>query len=102
MCTTSFSIGSGGSGGVFGPSIVIGGALGGAVGLLMQQLFPGMAIQVGAFVIVGMAGFFAAAANTPISTVIMVSEMTGNYHLLVPSMWVCTANDGWRRTKKKR
>jgi CIC family chloride channel protein len=89
MCTTSFSIGSGGSGGVFGPSIVIGGALGGAVGLLMQQLFPGMAIQVGAFVIVGMAGFFAAAANTPISTVIMVSEMTGNYHLLVPSMWVC-------------
>ena len=89
MLTTSFSIGAGGSGGVFGPAIVIGGALGGAVGLLMQQLFPGMDIQAGAFVVVGMAGFFAAAANTPISTVIMVSEMTGNYHLLVPSMWVC-------------
>jgi len=89
MLTTSFSIGTGGSGGVFGPAIVIGGALGGAVGLLMQQLFPGMDIQAGAFVVVGMAGFFAAAANTPISTVIMVSEMTGNYHLLVPSMWVC-------------
>lgn len=89
MLTTSFSIGSGGSGGVFGPAIVIGGALGGAVGILMQQLFPAMDIQVGAFVVVGMAGFFAAAANTPISTIIMVSEMTGNYHLLVPSMWVC-------------
>jgi CIC family chloride channel protein len=89
MLTTSFSIASGGSGGVFGPSVVIGGALGGAVGLLMQQVFPGMDIQPGAFVLVGMAGFFAAAANTPISTVIMVSEMTGNYHLLVPSMWVC-------------
>ncbi len=89
MLTTSFSIASGGSGGVFGPSIVIGGALGGAIGLAMQQVFPGMGIHPGAFVVVGMAGFFAGAANTPISTVIMVSEMTGNYHLLVPSMWVC-------------
>lgn len=89
MLTTSFSIASGGSGGVFGPAIVIGGALGGAVGLIMEQIFPGMGIHAGAFALVGMAGFFAAAANTPISTVIMVSEMTGNYHLLVPSMWVC-------------
>ncbi|GAB4334934.1 MAG: chloride channel protein [Candidatus Abyssubacteria bacterium] len=89
MLTTSFSIATGGSGGVFGPSVVIGGALGGAVGQVMQLVFPGMGIQPGAFVLVGMAGFFAAAANTPISTVIMVSEMTGNYHLLVPSMWVC-------------
>ncbi|MDA0322211.1 MAG: chloride channel protein [Verrucomicrobia bacterium] len=89
IATTSFSIGSGGSGGVFGPAMVIGGALGGMIGLIMEQVFPGMNIQPGAFVIVGMAGFFAAAANTPISTVIMVSEMTGNYHLLVPSMWVC-------------
>ncbi len=89
MVTTSFTIGSGGSGGVFGPAIVIGGALGGAVGLLMAQLFPWMNLQPGAFALVGMAGFFAAAANTPISTLIMVSEMTGNYHLLVPSMFVC-------------
>jgi CIC family chloride channel protein len=89
IAATAFSIGSGGSGGVFGPAIVIGGAFGGAVGLLAQQVFPGMDIQPGAFVVVGMAGFFSAAANTPISTIIMVSEMTGNYHLLVPSMWVC-------------
>ncbi|PIQ83130.1 MAG: chloride channel protein [Candidatus Omnitrophica bacterium CG11_big_fil_rev_8_21_14_0_20_64_10] len=89
IATTAFSIGSGGSGGVFGPSVVIGGALGGVVGLLTQQFFPALGIQPGAFMIVGMAGFFAAAANTPISTIIMVSEMTGDYHLLVPSMWVC-------------
>ena len=89
IATTSFSIGSGGSGGVFGPSIVIGGVLGAIIGSLALKCFPGMNIQPGAFVIVGMAGFFAAAANTPISTIIMVSEMTGNYHLLVPSMWVC-------------
>ena len=90
MISTALSIGSGGSGGVFGPAVVIGGALGGAVGLLAAELCPAwMEIQPGAFVVVGMAGFFAAAANTPISTIIMVSEMTGNYHLLVPSMWVC-------------
>jgi CIC family chloride channel protein len=89
VLTTSFSIGSGGSGGVFGPSMVIGGALGGAVGLLAQRIMPGVVTQPAAFVPVGMAGFFAAAANTPISTLIMVSEMTGNYQLLLPSLWVC-------------
>lgn len=89
VLTTSLSIGSGGSGGVFGPSMVIGGTLGGAVGLLAQQWMPGVATQPGAFVAVGMAGFFSAAANTPISTLVMVSEMTGNYQLLLPALWVC-------------
>lgn len=89
MLTTAFSIGSGGSGGVFGPSMVIGGALGGAVGIVAQQLMPGVVTQPGAFVVVGMAGFFSAAANTPISTLVMVSEMTGNYQLLLPALWVC-------------
>ncbi len=90
MVTTGCSIGSGGSGGVFGPSMVIGGALGGAVGILAQRWMPGVVTQPGAFVAVGMAGFFAAAANTPISTLVMVSEMTGNYELLLPSLWVCS------------
>lgn len=88
MFTTSFSIGSGGSGGVFGPSIVIGGAIGGAIGIVFMLYFDQFNIAPGAFVVVGMAGFFAAAAKTPISMVIMVSEMTGNYLLLVPAMWV--------------
>lgn len=89
MLTTSLSIGSGGSGGVFGPSMVIGGALGGAVGLLAQRVLPPGMVEPAAFVPVGMAGFFAAAANTPISTLVMVSEMTGNYELLLPALWVC-------------
>jgi CIC family chloride channel protein len=89
MLTTGCSIGSGGSGGVFGPSMVIGGTLGGAVGLLAHQWMPGVVTQPGAFVAVGMAGFFSAAANTPISTLVMVSEMTGNYQLLLPALWVC-------------
>jgi CIC family chloride channel protein len=90
MLTTSFSIGSGGSGGLFGPSIVIGAALGGLVGQLSHQLLPGVVGSPGALVVVGMAGFFAAVSNTPISTIIFVSEMTNSYHLLLPSLLVCS------------
>lgn len=90
MFTTSFSIGSGGSGGLFGPSIVIGAALGGVVGQLFHQVLPGVVGSPCAFVVVGMAGFFAAVSNTPISTIIFVSEMTNSYHLLLPSLLVCS------------
>ena len=90
ILTTSLTVGSGQSGGVFGPAIVIGAALGGLVGEISNQFFGWPSPPVGAFVIVGMAGFFAGAANTPMSTIIMVSEMVGNYHLLVPTLWVST------------
>ncbi len=90
ILTTSFSIGSGGSGGVFGPSIVIGGAMGGAVGKTFHQMMPAIVSEPGAFVVVGMAGFFTAVSNTPISTIIFVSEMTDSYHLLLPSLLVCS------------
>ncbi len=88
--TTSFSIGSGGSGGVFGPSVVIGGAFGGIVGRIFHHLAPSIVTQPGAFVVVGMAGFFAAASNAPIATIMFVSEMTNSYHLLLPSLLVCS------------
>jgi CIC family chloride channel protein len=90
ILTTGLTIGSGGSGGVFGPSMVIGGCGGGALGILFQNLFPAIAPHPASFVLVGMAGFFAAAAKTPFSTLIIVSEMTGNYNLLLPSLWVCS------------
>lgn len=90
ILATSLTIGSGGSAGVFGPSMVIGGTLGAAAGYLLQFVFPALDLQPATFAIVGMAGFFSAAANTPLSTIIMVSELTGNYELLMPSMWVCT------------
>jgi CIC family chloride channel protein len=89
ILTTSLTIGSGGSGGVFGPSMVIGGCGGGALGLVFHQLWPWLVPHPASFVIVGMAGFFAAAAKTPFSTLVIVSEMTGNYHLLLPALWVC-------------
>jgi len=90
ILTTAFSIGSGGSGGVFGPSVVIGGALGGAVGRIFHELMPGVVTHPGAFAVVGMAGFFAGVSNTPISSIIIVSEMTNSYHLLLPGLLVCS------------
>jgi chloride channel protein, CIC family len=91
IISTSLTIGSGGSGGVFGPSMVIGGSLGAVVGLLFHRWMPGLVPleQVPTFALLGMASFFASAANTPVSTLIMVSEMTASYTLLLPSMWVC-------------
>ncbi len=89
MVTTALTIESGGSAGVFGPSMVIGGALGAVVGLLFNRLMPGTVVSIPVFAILGMAAFFAAAANTPVGTLIMVTEMTASYELLLPAMWVC-------------
>jgi chloride channel protein, CIC family len=89
ILTTGLTIGSGGSGGVFGPSMVIGGCGGGALGIFFHWLWPASVQHPGSYVIVGMAGFFAAAAKTPFSTLVIVSEMTGSYSLLLPTLWVC-------------
>jgi len=86
MIATSLSIGSGGSGGVFGPSVIIGASLGGAVGQAFQMAFPGLGIDPVHFALVGMAAFFSAAAKAPLSSIVMVTEMTGSYGLLVPLM----------------
>jgi CIC family chloride channel protein len=90
ILTTSSTIGSGGSGGVFGPSMVIGGCSGAAIGEFLHELWPKLVPNPAIYAIVGMAGFFAGCAHAPISTVVMVSEMTGDYKLLVPTMWVST------------
>ena len=90
ILTTSLTISSGGSGGVFGPSMVIGGCLGSAVGQVFNAWWPELVRQPQAFAIVGMAGFFSGCARAPLSTVLMVSEMTGGYGLLLPTLWVST------------
>lgn len=90
ILATSLTIGSGGSGGVFAPSLVIGGMLGGAYGWGMHSLFPRLVDQPTAYVLIGMATFFAGAANVPISTTIMISELTGSYTLLVPLIFACS------------
>jgi len=88
IVTTSFTISSGGSGGVFAPSLFIGALLGGCVGTFSQQLFPDLVPDVAPFVVVGMGAFFAGVANAPIASLMMVCELTGAYELLPPLMVV--------------
>lgn len=90
IVTTSFTISSGGSGGVFAPSLFIGAMLGGCVGTLSHELFPTLVPDVGPFIVVGMGAFFAGVANAPIASLMMVCELTGAYELLPPLMVVAT------------
>lgn len=92
ILATSATISSGGSGGVFAPSLFIGAMLGGAFGSFCHQMFPAWAPQPEAFVLVGMGGFFAGVAKVPLTALIMVCEMTGSYNLLVPLMVVNVVN----------
>jgi CIC family chloride channel protein len=92
IVATGLTISSGGSGGVFGPSVLIGGMLGGACGQFLDFWFPGAQINPAAFVLVGMGGFFAGVSKTPLTSIVMVSEMTGSYSLLVPLMLACAMN----------
>jgi CIC family chloride channel protein len=82
----SLTVSSGGSGGVFGPNVYIGGMLGGGVAYALNTWFPAAHFPPAAFVVVGMGAVFAGTARVPISTLIMVAEMTGGYGLIVPSM----------------
>jgi CIC family chloride channel protein len=90
IVATSFTISSGGSGGVFAPSLFIGAMLGGFYGNLCSELFPDLVINPSAFVLVGMGGFFAGVAKVPIASLIMVTEMTGGYSLIVRLLIVST------------
>ncbi len=87
---TSFTISSGGSGGVFGPSLYIGAMVGGVVGQLSHQYFPDIISHPGAFSLVGMGAFFAGVAKAPLGALMMVSEMTQGYGLLVPLIFTST------------
>jgi CIC family chloride channel protein len=88
IVATSCTISSGGSGGVFAPSLFIGSMLGGAFGTMCHRFFPAIVAEPSAFVLVGMGGFFAGVAKVPIAALIMVAEMTGGYNLIVPMMIV--------------
>ena len=97
---TSFTVGSGGSGGVFAPALVCGGTLGAAVGLFFARILPAsFEIHPAAFALVGMAGFVASAIRIPLTAIVMVAEISGNHSLLLPAMWVCGIafwlNNGW-------
>ncbi len=88
IMATSCTISSGGSGGVFGPSVFIGAMLGGAFGYLGHELAPAWIIHPNSFVLVGIGGFFAGVAKVPLASIIMACEMCASYTLLVPLMLV--------------
>ncbi len=87
IIATSFTISSGGSGGVFGPSLFIGAMLGGVVGQISHEYYPQIVTHPGAFAVVGMGAFFAGVAKAPIGALLMVAEMTGGYAVVVPLMF---------------
>lgn len=86
IIATALTVGSGGSAGDFGPSLVIGGLFGGAFGRAAQILFDDPRIAPGAFALVGMATFYGGIAHVPLASLVMTCELTGSYDLLVPLM----------------
>jgi chloride channel protein, CIC family len=86
IVATSFTVGSGGSGGVFAPSLAIGGFLDAATWIVVQNFFPNLIPIPAPLVIVGMMALFAGVGRVPIAVILMVSEMTCNLSLLAPSM----------------
>ena len=83
---TSFTLGSGNSGGVFAPSLFTGAMLGGSFGYLAMLLFPDLQIEIGAYALVGMAAVFSAAARAPLTSMLIVFEMSNDYRLILPLM----------------
>lgn len=97
---TSFTVGSGGSAGVFAPALVCGCSLGLATGVAFRALLPAsFAINPASFALVGMAGFLASAVRIPMTSIVIVGEISGCHSLLLPAMWVCGIafwlNNGW-------
>jgi CIC family chloride channel protein len=86
LIATSLTLGSGGSGGVFAPSLFMGAMLGAAFALTTDVLFPGIAAPPGAYALVGMGAVFAASAHAPITAVLILFELTGDYRIILPLM----------------
>ncbi len=86
LIATVFSYSSGGAGGIFAPALFIGGMLGGAFGFLDRGVFHHANDQIGAFALVGMGAVFAGIIRAPITSVLIIFEMTGSYDLILPLM----------------
>jgi CIC family chloride channel protein len=88
MVSTSITLASGGSGGVFGPAMYVGAVLGGAFGWLVHTLFPGMTAGSGAYALVGIGGVVGGTALAPLTAIILLFEMTDDYRIILPMMVV--------------
>ncbi len=86
ILSTSLSIGSGGSGGIFGPGMFIGGMLGAGIWRLLEPIAPAIPADPAPFVMVAMMALFGSVAHAPLAVMLMVAEMTGNLSMLAPAM----------------
>lgn len=86
MFATSLTIGIGGSGGVFAPTLFIGAMAGTAFGLVAHQLFPGVTESAGAYGLIGMGAALGGATRAPITAVVILFELTGEYSIILPLM----------------
>jgi len=84
----SLSIGTGSSGGIFSPCVYVGAMIGGAFGLVVHAWIPNTA-GAGAYALVGMGGVFAAAARAPLTSALIIFELTGEYTIILPVLLVC-------------
>ena len=89
ILATSITIGSGGSGGIFAPSLFLGVMAGGFFGAVVHQLFPTVTASPGAYSIVGMGAVVSATTHGPLSAMLILFEMTGNYKIILPLMLSC-------------
>jgi CIC family chloride channel protein len=86
LLATIITLGAGGSGGVFAPSLFMGAMLGAAFGQIVHGLFPSVTAPSGAYALVGMAAFFSGAAHAPVTAILILFEMTGDYFIILPLM----------------
>jgi chloride channel protein, CIC family len=89
ILATSITIGSGGSGGIFAPSLFVGAMTGGFFGAVVNNLFPGITASAGAYSIVGMGAVVSATTHGPLSAILILFEMTGDYKIILPLMITC-------------
>jgi CIC family chloride channel protein len=89
ILATSITIGAGGSGGIFAPSLFLGAMAGGFFGTVVHYLFPGITASPGAYSIVGMGAVVAATTHGPLSAMLILFEMTGDYKIILPLMLSC-------------
>jgi CIC family chloride channel protein len=86
MLATSLTIGSGGSGGVFAPGLFMGAMFGAAFEMSLKLVFPNLLAPAGAYALLGMGAFFAATAHAPLTAVLILFELTGDYRIMLPLM----------------
>lgn len=89
ILSTSLTLGSGGSGGIFAPSLFLGAMTGNVIGTFFKSIFPNSMSSPGAFALVGMGAVVAGATHAPITAIVIIFELTNDYKIILPLMLSC-------------